>query len=152
VQISEDEQTYTDFDWFCVDLCGNVGHFTSAGYKAIPSSVARSAEDLRFLTDFFAGLNAAPDAHALDEHLVLECRTGRYLRDFIAMANRGLYSFDIESHLKPGICYFRVALPKSPLRFADLPEGIRAILGRTVLADRSLEECSVVPYSDTLNI
>jgi hypothetical protein len=152
MQITEDEQSYTDFDWFCVAPSGNVGHFTSAGYKSIPPSVSVSAEDLRLLSDFFEGLNVTPGAHTLDGHLMPECLTNRYLHSFIAMANRGLYSFDIESHLKLGICYFRVALPKSPLRFANLPDRIRAVLGRTVLNDRSLEECSVVPYSDTLNI
>jgi hypothetical protein len=152
MHVSEDEQSYTDFDWFWIDDNGNIGHFASAGHKAIPFTVAESVEDLKYLTDFFEGLSAVPDAHTLDEHLGPECRTERYLRSYIAMANRGLYSFDIESYLKPEICYFRVALPTSPLRFVNLPERVRAILGRTVLKDRSLEECSTVPYSHTLNI
>ena len=149
MHVSEDEQSYTDFDWFCVDDNGNVGHFASAGYKAIPSTVAESAEDLKYLTDFFEGFAAKPDIIIDDGP---ECRTERYLRSYVAMANRGLYSFNIGSHLKPGICYFRVALPASPLRFVNLPEKVRAVLGRTVFKDRSLEECSMIPYSDTLNI
>lgn len=152
MRISEDEQNGTDFDWFCVDANGNIGHFASGGYKAIPPTVAESDEDLEFLAGFLEGLSDVPSAHRLDDHLGPESRTERYLRSYIAMANRGLYSFGIESYLTPGICYFRVALPASPLRFVDLPERVRAVLGRTVLKDRSFGECSMVPYSDTLNI
>ena len=51
MRISDDEQTYKDFDWYCVDGQGQLGHFASAGFKKVPPSVATSAEDLRFLTE-----------------------------------------------------------------------------------------------------
>ena len=152
MRISPDEQTYKDFDWYCVDEEGRVGHFASAGFKRLPASVEASAEDLAFLDHFFDGLEAAPEAHELDQHLRAEQRSERYLRSYVAMADRGLFSFDIESYLRPNICYFRVAIPKTPLRFVDLPESVRAILGRTVLKTWSLEECSAIPYADTLTL
>ena len=152
MRISEDEQSCTDFDWYCVDREGGIGHFTSAGFKLIPPSVAESSEDLNFLDQFFNNLNPVQDAHTLDEHLSPEQRTERYLRSFTAMADRGLYSFDIESYLKQGICYFRVAIPRRPLQFSDMPEKVREILGRTLLEDRLLQQCSEVPYSVTLSL
>jgi hypothetical protein len=48
-----------------------------------------------------------------------ESQEERYLRSFIAMADRGLFSFDIDSYLGPNTAYFRVALPglaSMPLR------------------------------------
>ena len=152
MRISDDEQNYKDLDWYCVDSEGRVGHFASAGFKQIPPSVAESAEDLSFLDEFFSALPAIPDAHDLDKHLNPECRTERYLHSFVAMADRGLFSFDIETYPKPETCYFRVATPKQPLHFADLPAKVREILGRTTLKGNSLEDCSTIPYSATLNL
>lgn len=152
MRISDNEQKYRDFDWYCVDADGRVGHFTSAGFKALPSSVVASAEDLDFLNDFFNELAAVRDGHELDEHLSAERRTERYLHSFVAMSDRGLFSFDIESHLQPESCYFRVAMPRHPLKFTDLPDNVRVVLGRTVLSGYSLAQSSAIPYSITLNL
>jgi hypothetical protein len=148
--IGEDEQMWTDFDWYCVDSEGRIGHFASAGFKRLPPSVAQSAEDLCFLNEFFHQLSTGPGEHELDNCLSAEQRTPRYLQSFVEMADRGLYSFDIESYLKTDACYFRVAMPKIPLRFVNLPARIQEILGRTGLRERALERISTVPYSLTL--
>jgi hypothetical protein len=152
MRIGEDEQKYRDFDWYCVDAGGRVGHFASAGFKELPSSVAESAEDLSFLNDFFNELTAVHDGLELDEQLTPERRTERYLHSFVAMADRGLFSFDIESYVRPEICYFRVAMPKNPIGFADLPNNVRAVLGRTILKEHSLAQSSAIPYSATLRL
>ena len=152
MRISEDEQQFKDLDWYCVDVGGRVGHFASAGFKRIPPSVAESAEDLRFLHDFFTSLPAAPHGHEVDEHLAPQQRSVRYLHSFVEMADRGLFSFDIETYPTQETCYFRVAIPKVPLRFSELPESVRRILCRTNLKGRSLGECGTIPYSETLNL
>jgi len=152
MRISDDEQNYKDLDWYCVDSEGRVGHFASAGFKQIPPSVAESVEDLSCLDEFFSAIPAIPNAHDLDEHLTPECRTERYLHSFVSMADRGLFSFDIETYSKPETCYFRVAIPKHPICFEDLPERVREIFGRTALKSSSLEECSTIPYSATLKL
>lgn len=152
MRISEDEQTYKDFDWYCVDDQGRVGHFASAGFKRLPPSVEASAEDLSFLDRYFEALRVTPETHKLDEQLSSDQRTERYLRSFVAMADRGLFSFDIESYPRPEVCYFRVAIPATPLRFIDLPDVVKSILGRTVLKGRSFEECSAIPYAETLTL
>ena len=41
MRITEREQRDTDFDWFCVDEYGNIGHFASAGFKSVPHTVFR---------------------------------------------------------------------------------------------------------------
>jgi hypothetical protein len=152
MRISDDEQNYKDLDWYCVDSDGRVGHFTSAGFKRVPRSVSESSADLEFLHQFFSTLPGTPNAHDLDEHLTPQQRSERYLHSFVEMADRGLFSFDIETYPTPDTCYFRVAVPKQPLRFADLPEGVRDVLSRTALKDRSFEQCTKIPYSETLNL
>ena len=152
MRISEEDQISTDFDWFCVDQSGHVGHFASAGFKSIPSSVARSGEDLKAVTDFLKRLPARPGAHQIEGYLGPDQKSERYLRSFIAMADRGLYSFDIGSYLSPDIHYFRVASPREPLKANELPRMIREILSRTVLRDTSLSRSTRVSYMETLEI
>ena len=152
MRISDDEQNCRDLDWYCVDIQGRVGHFASAGFKQVPQSVAESAEDLASLHEFFSSLPAIPNAHVLDDRLTSEHRTERYLHSFVAMADRGLFSYDVETYLTPDTHYFRAAIPKQPLRFLDLPTKVREVLSRTTLSSSSLEECSTIPYLTTLNL
>jgi hypothetical protein len=113
-KITEDEQESTDFDWFCVDDAGEIGHFTTAGFKRLPRNVERSAEDRDVLEEFFERQLKGGRGYQLDADLSKEIPTlksglERYLRDFVAMAGRGLYSFDIETYLSPEATIF--ALP-----------------------------------------
>ena len=68
------------------------------------------------------------------------------------MADRGLFSFDIESYLRPGIAYFRVALPEAPLAIDELPPNIVKIISRTVLTGVRLRYQSQVFYDATLTM
>lgn len=150
MRITEEEQQSSDIDWFCVDQEGQIGHFASAGLKEIPPSVAESAEELNYLNSFFQALPPLPFGHELDATLPSNCRTARYLQSFVFMARRGLFSFDIDSYLKPEICYFRVALPVHSLKVSDLPGEVRRILIRTELKGHSFTTTSIIPYSETL--
>ena len=152
MRITDEEQQSLDLDWFGVDPDGHIGHFASAGFKQIPPSAAESAEDLNYLVSFFQALTPLPAGHELDAALPSKCRTARYLQSFVFMARRGLFSFDIDSYLKPDICYFRVAFPAEPLRIGDLPEEVRRILSRTQLKDRSFATASTIPYLETLRL
>ncbi len=154
MEIRLEDQASTDFDWFCVDEAGEIGHFTTAGFKQLPPSVSSSAEDLAVLTKYFEKDAPIKCGHLMDGDLEAELPNWKRLdlRSFIAMADRGLYSYDIESYLKPGICYFRVASPLVPLRLVDIPESIREIVERTALQASQLRSCSRVPYKKTLEI
>jgi hypothetical protein len=154
-EIAEDEQYERDFDWFCVDEAGEVGHFTTAGFKKLPRSVERSAEDRDVLEEFFerqlkGGRGYQVDANLSKEIPTLKSGTDRYLRGFVGMADRGLYSFDIETYLSPGSYYFRVAVPLRPLHVEELPRHIQDILGRTQLKGRLLKDSSRIIYEDTV--
>lgn len=151
MRITPDEQQSLDVNWLCVDRDGLIAHFASASFKSIPQSVAESAEDLEYLTSFFTKLPPLSAGHELDANLPPKCRSARYLQSFVSMARRGLFCFDIDSYLKPEICYFRVALP-APLRFPDLPADVRKILGRTEAKQVSFANNATIPYSATLQL
>jgi hypothetical protein len=157
MKIDHEEQDCVDFDWFCVDAAGEVGHFTTAGFKRLPESVSSSAEDLNLITEYFEKKAPIRCVHQVDGDLEKEVpdwkdHAGRYLRSFVAMADKGLYSYDIESYLKPEISYFRVASPLNPLRLAETPEHVREVLGRTVLKSRLFSKSSRISYGETLDI
>lgn len=154
-----DQQT-TDFDWFGVDEEGFLGHFTTAGFKSIPPSVSASAEDLKLVTDYFTKQASVRGSHKVDEHSLAsslnrewkgERHETRYLCDFVSMANKGLFSYDIEPYLRPGICYFRVACPDVPLEMHELPDHIQTIVSRTTLKGLRLRNEARVSYEATLN-
>jgi hypothetical protein len=126
MMIELQEQWDRDFDWFAVDAVGQLAHFTTAGMKKLPQSVAMSAEDLALVTRYFEETAAHRGLHEV-ESTISEKNGERYLRSFIAMADKGLFSFDIESHLSPDAAYFRVATPTSPIHLSELPTPIGGI-------------------------
>jgi hypothetical protein len=157
LEIGAQEQQDRDLDWFCIDEAGEIGHFTTAGFKKLPTSVSYSAEDLDLITKYFRDELPTKGGYQVDGGLVAEIpdpknRTERYLRSFVAMADKGIYSFDIESYLRTGSAYFRVALPLDPLRFIDLPPKVQEIVGRTVLRGKRLSNTSRIPYNETLEM
>jgi hypothetical protein len=155
LEIGRQVQEDTDFDWFCVDPSGEIGYFTTAGFKRLPESVTRSAEDLEIVTNYFRSELGIIGTHYIDVRLQeeipdAEIRRGRYLQGFVDMSERGLYSYDIDSYLKPNINYFRVALPSKALLVNDLPKHIQEIVGRTVLKGRLLRNSPRIAYESTV--
>jgi hypothetical protein len=159
MEIPFDTQAGTDFDWFAVDEDELIGHFTTAGFKQLPTSVASSAEDLKLLIDYFENVAPTRGSHTVDESSLAAAlqrewkgvaNEERYLRSFVSMADKGLFSFDIQSYLRPGVSYFRVALPETPLTMRELPGNIRKLVSRTVLRGVRLREESRVLFDATL--
>jgi hypothetical protein len=72
--ISRSEQEEADFDWFGVDVDRHVGHFTTAGFKLLPSSISGSAEDLELVTDYFARRASVRCTHTIDGNLANEVK------------------------------------------------------------------------------
>ena len=111
--ITTEEQMETDFDWFCVDDETQVAHFTTAGFKRLPASVAGSVANQAMLLNYFEQELWANCGYSIDPELINEVNdpNERHLKSFVQMANRGLYSFDIEPDISPATNYFRVAIP-----------------------------------------
>jgi hypothetical protein len=149
-----EKQALTDLDWFCTDEAGHVGHFTTEG-QDLPAGVKAAVADLTLVATFiWEKLKYASDFR-VDPKLAVEIpdrrdRDERYLRNFTAMAARGLFPFDTAP--EPGNYYFRVAIPTRPLHLYDLPDKIARIVGRTKLRGKLLRGLERLPFEETLGL
>jgi hypothetical protein len=151
--IPESEQEATDFDWFAVDESGCIAHFATAGFKLLPRSVSASAEDLEKMTAFFTQLPpAGAGYHVEDDSFGNDPKRPPDYTSFFEMADRGLYSFDSDPSIVPGLAYYRVAKPARVLTLESLPSRIREIVSRTVLKGIRLEQTSKIDYHWTLSL
>lgn len=158
MRITDDQMEVTDFDWFGVDEDGLIAHFASAGFKRLPESVVQSAEDLQTVADYFNQLAPSKGAYHVDPELASRppwatpAAKTRYLKCFGHMAERGLYSFDIDSYLGTNTAYFRVAIPESPVTIHELPGPLSDIVKRTLLSGIRLRTADKIPYAATLEM
>jgi hypothetical protein len=138
MQFNREEQWGYDLDWFAVDRKDRLARFTTNG-RPLPECVAISKEDWQKTLDYFYGLSAEPDCAAMSPEVpnIVQWRDERakerYLKDFLNMAARGLYSYDLYDLAKRPRSYIRVAVPKRPRMLSDLPPDIRAIVEQTRL-------------------
>jgi hypothetical protein len=140
LEISRAEQETTDFDWFCIDERGELGHFTSAGLL-LPPSVAQSSGDLLFIKNYFLKLEKNRGAN-----WKLRGRS-----DYIEMAERGLYSYDVDLKNDSWL-YHRVAMPDAPLTVQELPEEVARVVRRTILRGQLLSASERIEYEKTLEM
>lgn len=130
-----------DIDWFAADKDGHLGFFTTGGCGPVPRSVCASNTDLKTVQEFF--WNHLPLTGEAIESTGWETRArvdpsdkvacALSLKDFVAMARRGLFSFDADAWAKRPVPYFRIAMPSQPARIDSLPPHVHRIVERTIL-------------------
>ncbi|ROH98825.1 hypothetical protein EGI16_19880 [Chryseobacterium sp. G0240] len=133
---TEIEQQTLDIDWFFTD--GKYIGFVASGAGKLPKTVANSVKNNKKLVSYFRNLPQISDAIVsplLDNLLTKIFGSGvdeKYLRDFISLTQKGLYSFDktnlndfMDNH------YHLVTIPKNPLKISDLPPDILNFLELT---------------------
>jgi len=79
------------------------------------------------LYDYFHSLTEVFECEIEEGNLEFfesEAKRERYLRSFVSMAKKGLYSYDAENE-----GYTLIAKPRGGLKLVDLPEEIKAALG-----------------------
>ncbi|RZJ88777.1 MAG: hypothetical protein EOO60_10715 [Hymenobacter sp.] len=141
MEIPETDQEGYDYDWFAIDSNGNIGHFAS-NTGILPHSVAKSAEDLKVLTDYFRSLKAEESNYLLANGFIFprdiktEEQRENFLSTYVDYSTRGLYSFDRNQPeknwgFKPFL-YGLITIPIKPLSMEYLPIHIREIIIRTV--------------------
>lgn len=134
-EIETDEELSLDWDWFACDENGHIGHFTTAGFRSLPSSVKNDREAVIELTKHLLernetskfSLSATIEAGRFKDKAAQE----RYLRSFVAAARRGLFSYDTELIRGRAAEYYLVARPDTPLTIGELPADIRTLLTKT---------------------
>ncbi|WP_310393291.1 hypothetical protein [Hymenobacter sp.] len=130
--ISKEEQQAYDFDWFAVDADGYLVHLSSWGGK-LPASVADSRENLETLESYFGTLPELSTNEEIEATFTAATPNGD-LSSYLEYVRRGLFSFDRIDYNNHDSCAYRlVARPPRPVRAADLPPGIAAVVIQTQL-------------------
>ena len=138
MQISTSEEFTKDWDWFAVDTTGSIGHFTSAGLRALPKSVKGNADAVAKLAQYFLVDLSRQGAFLVTK--LAETRIprpndsesrGRFLASFAAMASKGIFSYNSDMIRGQNSGYYLVARPLDELKLTDLPPSIGALLERT---------------------
>ncbi|PYT98828.1 MAG: hypothetical protein DMG38_14260 [Acidobacteria bacterium] len=100
VEIAKDEEFTRDWDWYAFDDEGNIGHFTTAGLRALPKAVKHdkeAAERQRLARYFFeeasdSGGYSVRDGAEADAGGWQRQGAERYLKDFAKMGSKGIFN------------------------------------------------------------
>lgn len=141
-----------DLMWFGIDESGEIAHFTSGVYGPVPRSVCRSREHLSVITDYFEdelkeSTIGIPSKTFLDFVNLIDNNDEtirKYLAPSLRMSSKGLYSYDsFDAHPYEGK-YFRVSVPRIPLKIDNLPSNISKILMATLIKGIYFREMKMV--------
>ena len=120
-----------EFDWLASDADGHVALFSTAGGGFPPREFLRDTESHDAAIDAILASAARTEARFAPQlHSGLQ-NTWR------AVAERGLFAFDSEPHGGP---YRLVAVPKDPIRVADLPDAADAVARQLVYSHLRFSE------------
>jgi hypothetical protein len=155
VIIDEQEEFTRDWDWYAIDQDGHIGHFTSAGMRALPMSVKRDREATEMIERYF--FEQAPVIGTWSVRAEAEADCGgwekqgfdRYIKDFALMASKGLFSFDTELIRSEKGRYYLVAVPDHMLVVNDLPIEIGRLVSRIGAPFRFID-CPYIAEPTTL--
>src|SRR5215472_18269940 len=118
VMISAVEEFTRDWDWCAMDHDGYLGHFTSAGMRALPQSVKNGLDAAELIARYFFEQAPARGGWSLRAEEERDCGGWEkrgvevYVKDFSMMASKGLFSF-FNTDLVDGSQerYYLVAIP-----------------------------------------
>lgn len=164
----EDEQLYSDLDWYAIDRDGNIGQFSTAGHRLLPVSFASNKEMTEKLSNYFESLSFGErdfficpslknNSLALKNmfNLSFEAKQMSDISKHFGkrMASRGLFSYDSNTMWNPKYkSYFRFAIPKQELKIDHLPHEIKAILENFRLSQISFAEADLISDEITDNL
>ncbi len=147
---SEQEQIYSDLDWFAIDKGNRIAHFTTVGGRLLPPTVAESKEELEMLFNYFSSLPIEINAFESCPTLQKSIETvsipdfDQYIDSFAKMSMRGLYSFDSYDTSSSERPYFQVTCPQNELLLESLPEKIQIILNHLKFYEISFAETFII--------
>ncbi|EGC01796.1 hypothetical protein [Ruminococcus albus] len=134
-----------DIMWFGVDTNGCIFACTSAGIANVPEFVCKSKEQTEFIEDYFTKelektTSAILEAPYVDNPL---------MRDATGLAEKGVFSFDaVTDNSEYDREYVKIASPKTPIRYAALPDDIKKLLQEhTVPVDAAKEKYICVKHA-----
>ena len=155
-EIDTAEEFTRDWDWYASDKEGNIGHFTSAGLRALPRSVKQDRKAAERLTQYF--FNEARDLCGYSVRSAAEADAGgwknpdagdRFLKSFVEMARKGAFSYNTEMVHGHEARYYLVTKPKRPLRLGDLPPEVAKMVSK-IRASLSFGIVEYISEAETL--
>ncbi|WP_397458929.1 hypothetical protein AB3464_03125 [Pseudomonas asplenii] len=131
--MSDDFLSYHDLDWFASNSEGFVFHFSTGGRGSVLLEVRSSLYNYEALYEYFESLPESFDAEVVGSRHSRFNDDGqreRYLKSFVAMAKKGLFSYDADLDGEVGDSggYVLIVKPDIGIRYLDLPDSIKDMI------------------------
>lgn len=130
----DDDFLQYDLDWFLSSQEGYLAHFATAGQGPIPERIKSSVEDYNFIFDYIYSLEPLSEVYVIEGNLPAfsnDNQRSSYLRSFVEMSSKGLFSYDYEQG-----GYKLISKPKTPLKYEILPNKAKGVI---YVADREID-------------
>ncbi|MEP9016553.1 hypothetical protein ABKU81_16830 [Enterobacter roggenkampii] len=130
----DDDFLQYDLDWFLSSQEGYLAHFATAGQGPIPERIKSSVEDYDFIFDYIYSLEPLSEVYVIEGNLPAfsnDNQRSSYLRSFVEMSSKGLFSYDYEQG-----GYKLISKPKTPLKYEKLPNEVKGVI---YVADREID-------------
>lgn len=122
----DDDFLEYDLDWFLSSQGGYLAHFATAGQGPVPERIKASIEDYNFILDYIYSLPPLSEVYVIEGNLPAfsnELQRSCYLRSFVEMSSKGLFSYDYEQGE-----YKLISKPKTPLKYELLPNEVKGVI------------------------
>lgn len=122
----DDDFLQYDLDWFLSSQEGYLAHFATAGQGPIPERIKSSVEDYNFIFDYIYSLETLSEVYVIEGNLPAfsnDNQRSSYLRSFVEMSSKGLFSYDYEQG-----GYKLISKPKTPLKYEILPNEVKGVI------------------------
>ena len=122
----DDDFLQYDLDWFLSSQEGCLAHFATAGQGPIPERIKSSVEDYNFIFDYIYSLEPLSEVYVIEGNLPAfsnDNQRSSYLRSFVEMSSKGLFSYDYEQG-----GYKLISKPKTPLKYEILPNEVKGVI------------------------
>ena len=130
----DDDFLQYDLDWFLSSQEGYLAHFATAGQGPIPERIKSSVEDYNFIFDYIYSLEPLSEVYVIEGNLPAfsnDNQRSSYLRSFVEMSSKGLFSYDYEQG-----GYKLISKPKTPLKYEKLPNEVKGVI---YVAEREID-------------
>ncbi|MCK6980475.1 hypothetical protein [Enterobacter roggenkampii] len=130
----DDDFLEYDLDWFLSSQEGYLAHFATAGQGPIPERIKSSVEDYNFIFDYIYSLKPLSEVYVIEGNLPAFSNDNQrscYLRSFVEMSSKGLFSYDYEQG-----GYKLISKPKTPLKYEKLPNEVKGVI---YVAEREID-------------
>ncbi|UXZ94142.1 hypothetical protein K3169_17370 [Pseudomonas phytophila] len=128
-----------DLDFFASFINGVLAHFATGGRGFVPASIRNSVSDYELVYEYILSLHDDYEFEVVEVNIPTFSTTAqrdRYLKSFVSMAKKGLYSYDV---FRDG--YRLIAVPRKGRNSSELPARVKMALSALSLASNENTRC-----------